>query len=68
MPWENHEKTIIFKEFSKETGANDIPYYPKRFRDDKILLNKYRQKARNSQISLIPWAGWPLIVIWIWMM
>ncbi len=44
-PWETHEKTIIFKEFSKETEVNDIPYYPKRLQKDKILLTKYRQKA-----------------------
>jgi UDP-galactopyranose mutase len=44
-PWENHEKTIVFKEFSKETGPGDIPYYPKRLKEDKFVLMKYRQKA-----------------------
>jgi UDP-galactopyranose mutase len=44
-PWEQHEKTIIFKEFSKETGEGDIPYYPKRLKNDKELLERYRQKA-----------------------
>jgi len=44
-PWESHEKTIIFKEFSKETGPGDIPYYPKRLKEDKLILMKYRQKA-----------------------
>lgn len=46
-PWENYEKTIIFKEFSKETSPDDIPYYPKRLKEDKILLKKYRQKAET---------------------
>ena len=46
-PWEHHEKSIIFKEFSKETGANDIPYYPKRLKDDMELLGRYRQKATD---------------------
>ncbi len=53
-PWENHAKTIIFKEFSKETGAGDIPYYPKRLKEDKFILNKYRQKADSlSNISFL---------------
>lgn len=54
MPWENHEKTIVFREFSKETGANDIPYYPKRLQEDKILLKKYRHKAEElSNVSFL---------------
>lgn len=48
-PWESHEKTIIFKEFSKETGENDIPYYPKRLKNDMELLLQYRQKADSLQ-------------------
>ncbi len=43
--WEQHEKTIYFKEFSKETGENDLPYYPKRLEADKQLLMKYRRDA-----------------------
>ncbi|MEO9021693.1 MAG: UDP-galactopyranose mutase [Ginsengibacter sp.] len=46
-PWEQHEKTIVFKEFSKETGENDIPYYPKRLKRDKDLLDLYRHKAET---------------------
>ncbi len=53
-PWESHEKTIIFKEFSKETGENDLPYYPKRLQPDKKLLNQYRQKAETlSKVSFL---------------
>ena len=47
-PWESHEKTVYFKEFSKETGENDIPYYPKRLSADKDILLKYRQKAESQ--------------------
>jgi UDP-galactopyranose mutase len=47
--WEQHEKTIIFKEYSKETGLNDIPYYPKRLKNDLELLGKYREKANFLQ-------------------
>ena len=53
-PWEQHEKTVIFKEFSKETGVDDIPFYPKRLKADKTLLGKYRQKAETlSNISFL---------------
>ncbi|MEO6490917.1 MAG: UDP-galactopyranose mutase [Ferruginibacter sp.] len=44
-PWEKHEKTVYFKEFSKETGKDDLPYYPKRLAEDKIILEKYRKQA-----------------------
>jgi len=43
--WEQHDKTIYFTEFSKETGPADIPYYPKRLAIDKELLIKYRNDA-----------------------
>jgi UDP-galactopyranose mutase len=48
-PWEHHEKTICFKEFSKETTKNDIPFYPKRLAADKELLMLYRTEAENLQ-------------------
>ena len=44
-PWEQHDKTICFKEFSKETTETDIPFYPKRLTADKTLLMQYRQEA-----------------------
>jgi UDP-galactopyranose mutase len=47
-PWETHEKTVYFKEFSKETSEDDIPYYPKRLEKDKIMLDAYRQEAAHS--------------------
>lgn len=46
-PWEQHEDSIYFKEFSKETEENDIPYYPKRLEGDKQLLKKYRDEAET---------------------
>ncbi|MEO5945093.1 MAG: UDP-galactopyranose mutase [Ferruginibacter sp.] len=46
-PWEKHEKTIYIKEFSKETTAQDIPYYPKRLANDKKILQQYRDKAET---------------------
>ncbi len=47
--WEQHDKTIYFKEFSKETEPSDIPYYPKRLEKDKVLLMQYRNDAEALQ-------------------
>jgi UDP-galactopyranose mutase len=53
-PWEQHEKTVYFKEFSKETTDNDEPYYPKRLQDDKVLLKKYRDEAvKQTGVSFL---------------
>lgn len=41
MPWEQHEKTVCFKEYSKLCGEDDVPYYPLRLTNDKSLLEKY---------------------------
>lgn len=54
-PWEQHEKTVYFKEFSKETEENDIPFYPKRLKKDMIILEKYLEEAKLN--PLITFAG-----------
>lgn len=41
-PWEKHDKTIYFKEFSKETTQTDVPYYPKRLSEDIKKLELYQ--------------------------
>jgi len=46
-PWENHDKTVYFKEYSKETTENDIPYYPKRLAADMTVLEKYQQEVND---------------------
>ncbi|WII71493.1 UDP-galactopyranose mutase [Bdellovibrio sp. 22V] len=40
-PWETHEKTVCFKEFSALAGPEDTPYYPLRLKEDLALLEKY---------------------------
>ncbi len=40
-PWESHERTVAFREYSKETEPTDIPYYPKRLAPDLALLRTY---------------------------
>ena len=47
-PWEKHEKTIYFKEFSRACTKNDIPYYPIRLVNDKVLLDKYIALAEKE--------------------
>ncbi len=48
-PWETHDQTVCFREFSKLTEAGDTPYYPLRLADDKTLLQKYVTKAEREQ-------------------
>lgn len=48
-PWEEHERTAVFTEFSKETEAGDIPYYPKRLDRDKLILERYFARAREER-------------------
>jgi UDP-galactopyranose mutase len=53
-PWEQHEGTVYFKEYSKETGEEDIPYYPKRLAGDKEKLHRYRSEAEAlSNVSFL---------------
>jgi UDP-galactopyranose mutase len=44
-PWEQHDKTIIYKEYSRQCDEMDIPYYPIRLVNDKKLLSQYIQLA-----------------------
>jgi len=48
-PWENHDRTLAFTEFSRETGENDAPFYPKRLAPDKAILARYLRDARLEQ-------------------
>jgi UDP-galactopyranose mutase len=48
-PWENHERTAVFVERSKETERADTPYYPKRLPRDMEILQQYRALAGQEQ-------------------
>ncbi len=48
-PWEEHEKTIIYKEYSRFCDENDTPYYPIRLVNDKTLLSTYVDLAQSEQ-------------------
>lgn len=40
-PWETHERTVFFREYSRLAGPDDTPYYPVRLADDKEVLGRY---------------------------
>ena len=48
-PWETHEKSICYREYSRACGPSDIPYYPVRMADEKALLERYVELARTQQ-------------------
>jgi UDP-galactopyranose mutase len=48
-PWEEHSKTVCFREFSRICERGDIPYYPIRLVEEKALLNQYVQLAGKEQ-------------------
>lgn len=48
-PWEQHDKTVYFKEYSKETTSEDIPYYPKRLAADMEILSLYEQEVSKLE-------------------
>jgi len=53
-PWETHEQTIIFKEYSRECNEEDIPYYPIRLVNEKAMLNIYIEKAKaETNVSFL---------------
>lgn len=47
-PWEEHEKTVCYREFSRLAGDDDIPYYPIRLTTDRGLLSKYLDAAAQA--------------------
>ena len=54
-PWEEHEKTIYFKEFSRECRENDTPYYPVNLSSSSELLERYFDLAEKE--SGVTFAG-----------
>ena len=47
-PWEKHDGTILYKEYSRQCEEKDIPYYPIRLARDKEQLERYVKIARNE--------------------
>jgi UDP-galactopyranose mutase len=47
-PWEEHQKTVCFREYSKLAEGGDIPYYPMRLEGDKSMLRQYMNAAQKT--------------------
>lgn len=47
-PWEDNDKTVIYKEYSRDCKPEDIPYYPIRQVKEKELLKKYVERAKKE--------------------
>ena len=47
-PWETHERTVTYREFSRLAEPNDTPYYPIRLVKEKEQLLNYVQLARRE--------------------
>lgn len=47
-PWESHEGSVCYKEFSRLCGESDIPYYPIRQVGEMEMLEKYIALAEKE--------------------
>ena len=53
-PWESHDKSVCYEEFSRACTDKDIPYYPIRQMGEMELLNKYLDEAeKETNITFI---------------
>ncbi len=48
-PWERFDQSVCFREFSRDCGPGDSPYYPLRLADDDRLLSKYVERAKQTE-------------------
>ena len=48
-PWETHQASVLYREYSRACGNDDIPYYPVRLAHDKQLLGRYLDLANASR-------------------
>lgn len=48
-PWEHHEGSVLYREYPRECGPEDIPYYPIRLATEKRMLGDYVALARAER-------------------
>lgn len=48
-PWESHEKSVCYREFSRQCESEDIPYYPIQMAAETPLLDEYMAVARKEK-------------------
>ena len=53
-PWESHEKTVTYHEYSRLAEPNDVPYYPIRLVKEKDQLRQYIDEvAKLTNITFV---------------
>lgn len=48
-PWETHDGSVCYREFSRACDPGDIPYYPVRQVAEKALLKDYVARAEETE-------------------
>jgi UDP-galactopyranose mutase len=48
-PWEQHQNTVLYREYSRMCEPKDEPYYPIRLLNDKTQLAKYVEMAKQER-------------------
>ncbi|MFG6179436.1 UDP-galactopyranose mutase [Halomonas sp. THAF12] len=48
-PWEEHEGSVCYREYSRACEPQDVPYYPIRLVNEKALLARYVQMAKEQE-------------------
>ena len=53
-PWNSFDRTVIYKEYSRQAEKEDIPYYPIRLTNEKNTLKRYHALAlKQKKISFV---------------
>jgi UDP-galactopyranose mutase len=53
-PWEEHDWTVVSREYSRECTPDDEPYYPIRLVHDKEMLGRYQEHvAKETRMTFI---------------
>ncbi len=53
-PWEDHDATVCFAEYSRACEAGDTPYYPIRLTKEQAMLKSYVELAKQeSGVSFV---------------
>jgi len=48
-PWESHDRTVCYREFSRRCEPGDIPYYPVHLVQEDSMLRQYAARARAEK-------------------
>lgn len=53
-PWEEHERTVCYREFSRACGRDDTPYYPVHLLEGNAILEQYKRLTeREPRVSFV---------------